>query len=481
MAFTLSFTAKLNQSWFFSLANKVENKIGTLLLEENKPLQTPTEGSLESSTFQNQKFIGAKPQLPQTKRAQHDRGEATIKEAFIFASKTQLNENKTKQGYLENKKLISKQSSFYPLKEKNSYTTLLLDQTITTYDKTPVAITAIMSKEEGEIENIKGNSACLILKNSDIEILLTKEEKPLVVVGQLIRYGEEIANGIAAPKSGQIIQVDINKVTLRKAQPILFPRGGSVDVSHGDYVKEGSPLLSLSYQRLVTGDIVQGIPKIEQLFEARETEGGQPLLSSLHSELEAIFLSYSTQLGLKLAVRKSFKEIQQIIVDRVQRVYIAQGVLIADKHFEVVIRQMTSKVRILDGGRPGFLYGELVDLRRVELLNAGVPFANEQAIYEPIILGISKACLEAEGFLSPASFQETTRVLSLAAIERKTDFLRGIKERVILGDVIQAGTGFTLYDRPVRKIKQEECIDLSLSVLHNARSILSTNQYYKQL
>ena len=481
LAFTLSFTAKLNQSWFFSLANKVENKIGTLLLEENKPLQTPTEGSLESSTFQNQKFIGAKPQLPQTKRAQHDRGEATIKEAFIFASKTQLNENKTKQGYLENKKLISKQSSFYPLKEKNSYTTLLLDQTITTYDKTPVAITAIMSKEEGEIENIKGNSACLILKNSDIEILLTKEEKPLVVVGQLIRYGEEIANGIAAPKSGQIIQVDINKVTLRKAQPILFPRGGSVDVSHGDYVKEGSPLLSLSYQRLVTGDIVQGIPKIEQLFEARETEGGQPLLSSLHSELEAIFLSYSTQLGLKLAVRKSFKEIQQIIVDRVQRVYIAQGVLIADKHFEVVIRQMTSKVRILDGGRPGFLYGELVDLRRVELLNAGVPFANEQAIYEPIILGISKACLEAEGFLSPASFQETTRVLSLAAIERKTDFLRGIKERVILGDVIQAGTGFTLYDRPVRKIKQEECIDLSLSVLHNARSILSTNQYYKQL
>ena len=470
LAFTLSFTAKLNQSWFFSLANKVENKIGTPLFEENKLLQVPTGDSLESSTFQNQKFIGALPQLAQT-----------IKEAFIFANKTQLNEKKTKQGYLKNKKLISKQSSFYPLKEKNSYTTLLLDQTITTYDKTPMAITAIMSREEGEIENLKGNSACLILKNSDIEILLTKKENPLVVVGQLIRYGEEIANGIAAPKSGQIIQVETDKVTLRKAQPILFPRGGSVDVSHGDYVKEGSPLLSLSYQRLVTGDIVQGIPKIEQLFEARETEGGQPLLSSLHSELEAIFLSYSTQLGLKLAVRESFKEIQQIIVDRVQRVYIAQGVLIADKHFEVVIRQMTSKVRILDGGRPGFLYGELVDLRRVELLNAGVPFANEQAIYEPIILGISKACLEAEGFLSPASFQETTRVLSLAAIERKTDFLRGIKERVILGDVIQAGTGFTLYDRPVRKIKQEECIDLSLSVLHNARSILSTNQYYKQL
>ena len=455
LSFTLSFTAKLNQSWFFSLANNVKNKIGALPSEEAKAL-----GDLESSTFQSKKLV---------------------REAFISTNKTQLNEKKTKQEYLKNKKSISKRSSSYPLKEKSSHTTLLLDQTITAYDKTPLAITAIMSREEGEIENLKNNSASLILKNSDIEILLTKKEKPLVVVGQLIRYGEQIANGIAAPKSGQIIQVDSNRVTLRKAQPILFPRGGSVDVNHGDYVKEGSPLLSLSYQRLVTGDIVQGIPKIEQLFEARETEGGQPLLSSLHSELEAIFLSYSTQLGLKLAVRESFKEIQQIIVDRVQQVYIAQGVLIADKHFEVVIRQMTSKVRILDGGRPGFLYGELVDLRRVELLNAGVPFANEQALYEPIILGISKACLEAEGFLSPASFQETTRVLSLAAIERKTDFLRGIKERVILGDVIQAGTGFTLYDRPVRKIKQEECIDLSLSVLHNAHSTLSTNQYYKQL
>ena len=467
LSFTLSFTAKLSQSWFFSLANKVKNKTETLPSEGSKMLlrslafekSKPIQG-FEYSTFQSKKLL---------------------KEGFVSTSKTRLNEKKTKQAYLKNKKLISKQSSSYPLKEKTSYTNLLLDQTITIYDKTPVAITAIMSREEGEIENLKKKSACLILKNSDVEILLTKKEKPLVVVGQLIRYGEQIANGIAAPKSGQIVQVDSNRVTLRKAQPILFPRGGSVDVNHGDYVKEGSPLLSLSYQRLVTGDIVQGIPKIEQLFEARETEGGQPLLSSLHSELEAIFLSYSTQLGLKLAVRESFKEIQQIIVDRVQRVYIAQGVLIADKHFEVVIRQMTSKVRILEGGRPGFLYGELVDLRRVELLNAGVPFANEQAIYEPVILGISKACLEAEGFLSPASFQETTRVLSLAAIERKTDFLRGIKERVILGDVIQAGTGFTLYDRPVRKIKQEECIDLSLSVLHNAHSTLSTSQYYKQL
>ena len=465
LAFTLSFTVKINQSSFFSLGNnriETSSPVGSSLpvFKESQPLQGP-----QSLTSQSQKFI---------------------KETFLFTNQIELNEKKTKHHYLKNKKLISKQNSSYPLREKSSHTTLLLDQTITAYNKTPVAMTTLMSREEGEIANIKNNSACLILKNSDIEILLTKEEKPLVVVGQLIRYGEEIANGIAAPKSGQIIQVDSNRVTLRKAQPILFPKGikkGSLDVNHGDYVTEGSPLFTLSYQRLVTGDIVQGIPKIEQLFEARGTEGGQPLSNSLQSELEALFQSYNTNTkhDLKSAVRESVKDIQQIIVDRVQRVYIAQGVLIADKHFEVVIRQMTSKVRIIEGNRPGFLYGELVDLKWVELLNDGVPFPGGPATYEPIILGISRVCLEAEGFLSPASFQETTRVLTLAAIERKTDFLRGIKERVILGDVIQAGTGLTLYHRPVKQLKREKCLELYLSTLHKAYSILCTNQYYKQL
>ena len=118
---------------------------GVLPSEEAKAL-----GDLESSTFQSKKLV---------------------REAFISTNKTQLSEKKTKQEYLKNKKSISKRSSSYPLKEKNFHTTLLLDQTITAYDKTPLAITAIMSREEGEIENLKNNSASLILKNSDIEIL----------------------------------------------------------------------------------------------------------------------------------------------------------------------------------------------------------------------------------------------------------------------------------------------------------------------
>ena len=115
---------------------------------------------------------------------------------------------------------------------------------------------------------------------------------------------------------------------------------------------------------------------------------------------------------------------------------------------------MTSKVRITEGGKTGFLRGELIDLERVENVNIGIKTVNrgidsQEAEYEPVVLGITKASLEAESFISAASFQETTRILSGAAIEGKTDFLRGLKERVILGDLIPAGTGFSLFYEPL--------------------------------
>jgi DNA-directed RNA polymerase subunit beta' len=103
---------------------------------------------------------------------------------------------------------------------------------------------------------------------------------------------------------------------------------------------------------------------------------------------------------------------------------------------------MTSKVKIIEGGHSGFLRGELIDLDRIEMVNNGI--SSQKAEYEPVILGITKAALETESFISAASFQETTRILARAAIERKTDFLRGLKENVILGHLIPAGTGFSL-------------------------------------
>ena len=101
---------------------------------------------------------------------------------------------------------------------------------------------------------------------------------------------------------------------------------------------------------------------------------------------------------------------------------------------------MTSKVKIIDGGQTGLLCGELVEFDWIRSINQS--FLNEKILYEPIILGITKSCLETESFIAAASFQETTRILTKAAIQNKVDFIRGLKQNVVLGNLIPAGTGF---------------------------------------
>jgi len=142
---------------------------------------------------------------------------------------------------------------------------------------------------------------------------------------------------------------------------------------------------------------------------------------------------------LSVAIRKSIGLVQRQIIDRIQSIYLSQGVGIDDKHFEIIVRQMTSKVRVLDPGDTGLFRSEIIPLIRAENVNAGT--WDRKARYEPIICGISASALTSESFLSAASFQETTRILTRDSILRKTDFLRGLKERVILGDIIPAGTG----------------------------------------
>ena len=186
-----------------------------------------------------------------------------------------------------------------------------------------------------------------------------------------MRYGEEFMQNVAITASGQIIQVENSKVVLRKAQPILFSSRGVFHVYHGDFVEKNSPLLTLFYQRLKTGDIVQGIPKIEQFFEARQTKEGEILPENLHDKLREFFEITKQHFSSQEAARRSLEKIQQILVDGVQKVYQSQGVTIADKHLEVIVRQMTSKVKILEGGQTGLLRGELIDLDWIEIVNKG--------------------------------------------------------------------------------------------------------------
>ena len=240
-------------------------------------------------------------------------------------------------------------------------------------------------------------------------------------------------------------------------------------------------------------DITQGLPRVEELFEVR-SPGGKAVISQVSGKVEAVtekriikigidkqqtlkskktnkgkedIVEYKIPLGKAILVKKgdTVKKGQQLcegsldlrelfravgqsktqdyIINEIQKIYASQGATIHDKHIEVIVRQMFSRVRIKDPGDSLFLVGEIIEKDSVleenaELIRKG----KKPATIQPILLGISKVALTTDSFLSAASFQETSRVLIRAAIEGKVDKLRGLKENVMIGKLIPAGTGF---------------------------------------
>ena len=254
--------------------------------------------------------------------------------------------------------------------------------------------------------------------------------------------------------SGRVITISKTQLILQKTQPILFYNSANLHVKKGEWVKEGSPILTLTHQTLITGDIVQGIPRIEQLFEAFTSPPPafkdklavtkfKDVHDTLHSQVRDIFRKHWLKNVLPIAVRKSLEEIQYILVEMIQKVYLSQGVLIADKHIEIIIRQIASKGQILDSGTTGLFLEEVLPIRQIE--NANLTTPGKKCLYVPAVMGLTAAALNSDSFISAASFQETTRVLSRDAIVGKSDFLRGLKEKVVIGDLISAGTGLDIY------------------------------------
>jgi DNA-directed RNA polymerase subunit beta' len=153
---------------------------------------------------------------------------------------------------------------------------------------------------------------------------------------------------------------------------------------------------------------------------------------------------------------KGIQAVQEYLVNEIQEVYRLQGVRIDDKHIEVIVRQMLQKVRSEDPGDTNFLEGEQVDKSQLKIENSRVTAEGGQpATYQPLLLGITKASLSTQSFISAASFQETTRVLTEASVLGVTDYLRGLKENVIIGHLIPAGTGINKY-RGIEIVSEEE-------------------------
>lgn len=312
-----------------------------------------------------------------------------------------------------------------------------------------IIIKTFINLPNGEMVSIKTKNQktdSIALTRFDIESItlddsLSKYQKlNHFRLGNFIRFGDILKNKKMVTESGQVIYRDKNKFIIRKAIPFLITPSSLVSIYQNEIIKKNTRLFTLCYYQIKTGDIIQGIPKIEELFEARSTREGVPLLRNVHTQLKQLFNQYSKNISLFEATQKSFEIIQQVIVDEIQKIYCSQGVQIADKHLEIIVRQMTSKVQILEGGQTGLLAGELIEFDWIRLLHQRL--INEEIFYEPIILGITKSSLETESFISAASFQETTRILSKAAIQNKVDFVRGLKQNVILGNLVPAGTGF---------------------------------------
>lgn len=285
--------------------------------------------------------------------------------------------------------------------------------------------------------------------------ILSKKEKLVNRVGLHKRLGQEWDSDFTCPTSGQIVKITQNRLTLRKGVPLLASLRGLVHVLNGDLVQKNQLLVTLRSKRLQTEDIVQGIPKIEQLFEARETQGGEIIQNNMHMLLHNFFRRASRVRSNREAVQLSIRYIQFFLVDNILQAYSNQGVSIAEKHVEVVVRQMTARVRIVDGGDTGLLPGELIQHRLIEKLNKALEQENGYpARYEPVILGITKSVLQSESFLLAASFQQVSKVLVQSALAKKTDFLRGLHENLLVGQLIPAGTGMINLSKYSKKRKK---------------------------
>ena len=290
-----------------------------------------------------------------------------------------------------------------------------------------------------------------------------------------------------------------------KLREFIVPVGAQLTVRNGEDVKPGDTIAKISREVYKSRDITGGLPRVAELFEARrpkdpavitEIDGGVTFGGIKRGKREVHVTpdtgelrTYPVPVGKHMRVHegdrvragdrlsegpinphdilaiKGPRAVQEYLLNEVQEVYRLQGVKINDKHIGVIVRQMLQKVRITDSGETDLLEGENVDRTEFRTVNQRAIGENQKpARSEPLLLGITKASLTTESFISAASFQETTRVLTDAAVRGARDDLKGLKENIIIGHLIPAGTGAHRYQSVEFMVEQsyydEEIIPL---------------------
>ena len=354
-------------------------------------------------------------------------------------------------------------------------------------------------KEEIESlqERITGRFACETITNKDGEILVKANH--MITPRRAARIMSE---GVSAA-GGPIEEVKIRTILTCKCKVGVCAKCYGENMATGEAVQVGESVGIIAAQSIgepgtqltmrtfhsggvAGGDITQGLPRVEELFEARKPKGlaiiteipGVAVINDTKKKREIIVTNpedgdsktYLIPYGSRIKITdgqmleagdeltegsvnphdilriKGVRAVQDYMLREVQRVYRLQGVEISDKHIEVLVRQMLKKIRIEENGDTEFLPGTLVDVLEFEDVNEQlVKEGKTPAEGKQVMLGITKASLATESFLSAASFQETTKVLTEAAIKGKVDHLVGLKENVIIGKLIPAGTGLKRY------------------------------------
>ena len=354
-------------------------------------------------------------------------------------------------------------------------------------------------KEEIESlqERITGRFACETITNKDGEVIVKANH--MITPKRAARIMKEGVNA----EGGPIEQVKIRTILTCKCKVGVCAKCYGANMATGEPVQVGESVGIIAAQSIgepgtqltmrtfhtggvAGGDITQGLPRVEELFEARKPKGlaiiteipGVAVINDTKKKREIIVTNpedgnsktYLIPYGSRIKITdgqvleagdeltegsvnphdilriKGVRAAQDYMLREVQRVYRLQGVEISDKHIEVLVRQMLKKIRVEENGDTEFLPGTLVDVLEFEDVNEQLEKEGKTpATGKQVMLGITKASLATDSFLSAASFQETTKVLTEAAIKGKVDHLVGLKENVIIGKLIPAGTGLKRY------------------------------------
>ena len=370
---------------------------------------------------------------------------------------------------------------------------------------------SLFKKHQQTSKKEKNNLNDFQISKKSLKLLKIKQCLPL-----LLKSPDLISNKLQNPVSGSInnlIGLQFFKYFYEKSigihcitEDYFEQEMNNVYCKNGEFVEKGEIIGLLNFEKEITGDIVQGLPRIEELLEARKKKPTNKYVATNqkkglliqrtsidsnfefqklgttikendkinpHNLLKIYFNYYGRKKHLFYEKKKktfaisyrltnnyeasyrTFKKIQLLILNAVQSVYDSQGVSIANKHLEVIIKQMTTKVLITHEGDTPLLPRELIDLYHIQYINQIIETYNKRpAYYVPLLLGITKAALNNPSFISAASFQETTRVLTKAAIEGQIDWLRGLKENIIIGHLIPSGTGYQTYSYSFTKNEQ---------------------------